>query len=279
MFVLGVGAQKAGTSWLYGQLASQNNFRRLKRKELHFWDRRSQLHQPKDIRNFDISWWLTADSDDNSHRPDRIAEWWYFNRIRRALGNSGPSNMTADITPAYSGLTPSTFKQIRAGLEKYEIEYRIVLLLRDPIERILSAVGMNLDKINKSGQSSREEVYPYLSLSDTVKTYAKSWSCQFRTRYDLTLSNLEIAFPTDKIFVGFQEKIGSSNQLKDLENFLEVIPGSFSPHDRPNSGSRKIDADPIVRSEIAHLYRSTYRAMGNRFPTTQKLWGGFQYLA
>ena len=56
--------------------------------------------------------------------------------------------ITADITPSYSGLQKSRLSSIYSGFKQRDIDCKAVMLLRDPVDRIKSAVRYNLDRKN-----------------------------------------------------------------------------------------------------------------------------------
>jgi hypothetical protein len=109
---LGIGAQKAGTTWLYQQLARHPQVRFPAGKEVHYWDL------------------LEAGRRDEP-------EHWYQQRF--------PASPAADIrqgeiTPAYAVLDSQTVARIAALYP----ELRILFILRNPIERAWSAAQMAL---------------------------------------------------------------------------------------------------------------------------------------
>jgi hypothetical protein len=104
---LGIGAQKAGTSWLYAALLAHPQLRFPAGKEVHYWD------QPR----------------------VRGVEWY------RSLFPEQPSGVkSGEITPAYAFLPSAVIGEIRA----LNPRLRIVYLLRNPIERAWSSALMAL---------------------------------------------------------------------------------------------------------------------------------------
>ena len=106
---LGIGAQKAGTTWLYFNLKKHPELFLTDEKELHFWD------------------W---------HRS-RGLDWY------RAQFAQAPAGRPAgEITPAYSILPPETIDEIRAEFP----DVRLIYLIRNPIERAWSSALMALPR-------------------------------------------------------------------------------------------------------------------------------------
>lgn len=105
---LGLGAQKAGTTWLHEMLSLHPQLALPKDKELHYWDKQFPHSPVQDYLNF-------------------------FNRTDRLEG---------EITPAYSTLPPSTIAVIQQHLPQLKLIY----VLRNPIDRAWSAACMFLTK-------------------------------------------------------------------------------------------------------------------------------------
>lgn len=137
-FILGLGAQKAGTSWLYNYIQSDSNFvqGRIKEKELHIWDRKNialfnnQKRNFLKIRNFqDLLLWRMENSSN-----------FYFDYFDSLLSKN---KITADIIPPYSSLSSIHLNQIKHEFLKRNIKIKCIFLLRDPVQRCVSAFGMN----------------------------------------------------------------------------------------------------------------------------------------
>jgi arylsulfatase A-like enzyme len=105
---LGIGAQKAGTTWLYERLKRHPDIYVPPEKELHFWDQRQD--QP-------ISEWLDL--------FDEVTE-----------------QKRGEITPAYGILDTDTIREI------YELrpDLRLFYSIRNPIERAWSSALMALER-------------------------------------------------------------------------------------------------------------------------------------
>lgn len=102
---LGIGAQKAGTSWLYQQLRQHPELAFPLGKEPHFWN------FPHDAAAVDA----------------------YLATF------SATSAVAGEFTPAYGILPPETIAEIHALVPKV----RLIYLIRNPIERAWSAAKMD----------------------------------------------------------------------------------------------------------------------------------------
>ncbi|MGE0717901.1 MAG: sulfotransferase [Alphaproteobacteria bacterium] len=104
---LGIGAQKAGTSWLFEMLSGHPEIAFPAGKEVHFWD------------------WNVGRGVD-----------WY-----RALFAGAPAAAKlGDVTPGYAVLPPEVIAAARAAMPGA----RLVFIARDPVERAWSAALMIL---------------------------------------------------------------------------------------------------------------------------------------
>ena len=105
---LGIGAQKAGTTWLHTMLNQHPNLSLPEAKELHYWDKQYPQALVQDYLNF-------------FHRVDCLE---------------------GEITPSYATLPISTIQVIY----QYLPELKLIYSLRNPIERAWSAACMFLTK-------------------------------------------------------------------------------------------------------------------------------------
>ena len=152
VFLLGVGAQKAGTSWLHQQLNSRPDADFGCLKEYHVHDARTiaelkrfrQLqHKPLQPRTWvqPRSWlrqWFI-------HHPRHYTE--YFNwLLKRPRLRGAQIRLTGDITPSYALLSAGTLKEINTNFQERGIPVKPVFLMRDPIERLISSQRMKLRK-------------------------------------------------------------------------------------------------------------------------------------
>jgi hypothetical protein len=280
MFVLGVGAQKAGTSWLYSQLARTKNFAPFEAKELHYWDNCYSQYSEQVQTEEDIQNWFTASNPSEIGSPREVTGEDYFSKIREASrrprGFFGSEKIVADITPAYSGLPVFVWRNILDQLQKQQIEYRVVYLLRDPVLRITSALNMNARRNNLRGFV--RGVSGVDQFSSIAREVAASWHFQSRTRYELTLQNLDSVFPPDKVFVGFQELISSAQQHQQLQDFLGFSIRHFDYQTRPQTDEGYMHLNRETASAVASSYVSTYIAMRDRYSFAEDIWSGYQFL-
>jgi len=106
---LGIGAQKAGTTWLYERLSQHPAVRFPAGKEIHFWDMFMARGLP-----------------------------WYQN----LFADHTAGLVQGEITPAYAILPPTTIRQIAGQFPALRLFY----LIRNPVDRAWSAALMALGR-------------------------------------------------------------------------------------------------------------------------------------
>lgn len=105
---LGIGAQKAGTTWLYEMLRQHPDIAFPLNKEVHYWDN-VYPHQAVDD---------------------------YFAKFQH------PTLYEGEITPAYAFLPPATIAEIH----RYQPTLKIIYIIRNPIDRAWSSAKMALGR-------------------------------------------------------------------------------------------------------------------------------------
>ena len=150
-FILGVGCQKAGTTWLHDYLHSREDVTLALPKELHIFDAmlrpdmHARLGQMHTILH--LSRGLKGRLKDalgmrkrNQARPMMRMEMIKTPQayVEFFKGFDPQAALIGEITPSYSTLSAANFRFIRALLEPH-FDLRVVLLLRDPVKRAFSA--------------------------------------------------------------------------------------------------------------------------------------------
>ena len=211
IFVLGVGAQKAGTTWLRKNLQACSNTNMGFCKEYHIFD----AHYIP-IQKF--LW------DAPSVNPGNHGGKWTKNGLKRYSFLHDIENyfdyfdylhlkedkveLVGDFTPAYAGLGRKGFVHIKNGLEERGFTVKVVFLMRDPFERCWSSTKQKFYHYPSQGIESavqmlqeiykiRNPVNPKIIKDSHLKHH------ELRTRYDKTIIELEKVFAPEQIFYGF----------------------------------------------------------------------------
>ena len=268
-FVLGVGAQKAGTTWLHRYLSSYDCVKTGFSKEYHIWD---AIHTPE-CRRFRVSAARALISRKAwARRRMQLAAEHYFAYFDRLLRDP-KTTVTADITPSYASLSSSVFGEIVEGFAERDIRVKVVFLMRDPVERCWSAVRMH----RKKGRAL-ENVLIDVDEGRALLEYCKSSDALLRTQYDDTVREIEKAVPRADVFYGFFEDLFEPASIDELSSFLGLQPKHDFARRTFNATEKKISIERNVLRSVANQYASVYEFCENRFPRTKDLWLGFQLI-
>jgi hypothetical protein len=261
-FVLGVGAQRAGTTWLHNYISSYEKANLGFMKEYHIWNTvhfdYPDINRAKKIS---LNEAVTGNLDKNQYLrfcmmniPGFYEE--YFNSI---LNNR--FEITGDITPCYAFLKPEHYYDLREKFYNLDINIRVVFIMRDPFERCLSSARMQRKKPN-----------PWKSDAEALKDRYAGLGNQLRTQYEHTVENLKQVFTPDELYFGIYESMFKSTELKNLSDFLSIPLNEDLAKIRLNE-SRLIEDIPIeLEKEIKAFYSDTYGYCYREFPETQNLW-------
>ena len=229
-FLLGVGAQKAGTSWLHKQLHSRPDADFGCLKEYHVHDARTipalARFRRVDIRAKEPRTWIQPRTWMRQwfiHNPKRYTDYFTW-LLRRPRFRGGQIRLTGDITPSYALLSAETLEEIKINFEHRGIPVKPVFLMRDPLERLISSQRMKLRK-----QGLRD---PAAEIETLRQRVAKGRG--LRGDYGQTLDALDQAFGLEHCFIGLFETLFTPGTYAELCSFLGV------PYEEP-SWSEKIN--------------------------------------
>jgi len=271
-FMLGVGAQKAGTSWLYNYLSDHPQVGLPNAKELHFFDARAM---PELFGSFDVRALKALSAiTERAERPvprlimkdlqklDRarmVGEDRAYLDLFSRLDPDTP--VVGEITPSYTALTEEHFRQIRAFLESAGLHVKPVMLLRDPIERLYSAVRMKIRDTKATGTVSAPETALKRLHTDAVTA---------RSRYDKTIAALDAAFGPDGVHYEFYETLFNDEAIARICAWLRIDhhPAEFG--EVRNASPREDDLTPehraALRAELAPVYDFCRARFPGRIP-------------
>jgi hypothetical protein len=281
MFVFGIGAVKAGTTWLYSYLRAHRECHLRGQKELQYFDaiEQSKVHfharrlaaqirdlqaqlprQPKEVQGV----WLREMLDMRDYH--RVLMTCHADKnayFRYMLNGLGQQRLVADITPNYSTLSTDMLGRMVGVAE----ETRFIYLMRDPVARFWSnlRMGVALDQppgADIEGPAKAElaqildgKISPILDHSD----------------YAHVLEKMETAIPKDRRLVMFYEDLPTPGGVRRLCAFLGIKPMAVDFAHRINEGQdvRLTDGE---RAAIRRLLRPQYEAVAARFPVLPRAW-------
>ena len=270
IFLLGVGAQKAGTTWLHEYLASLPEVDLGFMKEYHVFDQNHVLDttpgRKKRFENY-LDSFFGSDSLSIRHKFRRNHKH-YFSYFRKLVDSPDQVFITGDITPSYAALPVIVLRYIKSSLEKNGFRVRVVFLMRDPVARCISANRMYSSPrlLNSPGDAA-------LEAELLAKKYQQT-RFQIRTRYDQTITNLEQVFTPDELYLGFYEELFSDQAIAEICSFLE-LPFRPGKYEQVVHGSLvKSELPETIKSEVRSYYSQVYDFVLNRFgqDRVKKLW-------
>ncbi len=264
VFLLGVGAQKAGTTWLWNYLNQRTDTNMGLVKEYHVLDARftpaithhgakraaamsglSWFHRFLPVHKQAPAWRL--------HCMERNLER-YFDYFTGLLSQG--ARLTGDITPSYSALPAHVLSLVKDGFARRGIAVKVVFLMRDPAERTLSATRRHLEKY--------PEQCPPGTLAEVMREMCRTPEYEARARYEKTLTCIEEVFAPEDRFICLYENLFQPASIERLcaSLNLPVQPANFD--ERVNSAGERMVLSPELRRELLGYYRETIAAVAER---------------
>ena len=233
---VGIGAQRCGTSWWYGGIEAQPQVVRVpkRRKELHYFNRFWDGQVPAD---------LAATYHSLFPRP--------------------PSSLAGEWTPRYM----YDFWSIPL-LREAAPETRLLVLLRDPVERYRSGLAFAVNRARRSGSPAR-----LAQVGDAVS----------RGLYADQLHHVFRFFPRDQVLV-LQFESCRRDPLRELRRTCEYL-GIASPDELPEDMTREREPQekpalaPAMRTELVERLSGDVLRLAELCPEIDvSLWPNFAHL-
>lgn len=266
-FLLGVGAQKAGTTWLHRYLADSQQVVRGYRKEYHVFDSSDLADEPWRERNLDLAQTAldqlrSGEEADPAHlhRAAMIADpEFYFDYFTGLLNKRPRFRATADVTPEYADLSAERFASIRDGFAARRVRTVAAFLMRDPVDRIWSQIRM---------QEGRRPARFDVPADQMVERLYDDPQYERFSRYERTMQNLESVWERDQLHYGFYEELFREEEVRGICELLRI---EFRTPDFDKvsnvSAGKAVEALPDeVVSKVATHFADTYQAVAERFP-------------
>lgn len=271
---IGIGAQKAGTTWLYSRLKELPEFSLPPVKELHYFDRsheypslnfldetylKDRLRKAKriyqsikpifntlihrNIKNFKwlLNWYFSDYNDE-----------WYLSLFDSLHGIKG------EISPSYSILNENDIKKMHTLVPKT----KLIFLMRNPIDRAWSHYRFNT---KYSPKFNFETV-----TNDHIINFINSESQELRSNYIRTLDNYSKNFPEEQIIIAFYDAI-TDNPLLLLSEIVEFIGGDITSIPKycrinvVNNPSRQTVMPNFVKDYLKEKYHSLMEKLAERY--------------
>lgn len=243
-----IGAQKAGTTWLFKNLEFHPEIWLPPEKELHFFDLPfgmplyGLLFAP--VKSARAWIWNRMVRDWGKVRSREGSAWWYWKYYflprfwwwYESLFSPQAGQICGEATPRYATLKERQIQKITARLPHLKIIY----LLRDPVDRMWSDVAMfHSKRFGENGLSS--------SNRDSLVRFLNDPANLAHSKYAENLARWEKHLPATQIFVGFYDEISKNPEslLKQIFKFLAVDPSFEPPSDLLKRRINKNDYPPM----------------------------------
>lgn len=266
-FLVGIGASKCGTSWLYRYLQSLPEVTVSPLKEVHFFDRKHSKHaiEPIDAMSLKrVEQYLGAKVDlvkqleRNPHFQasiDRLQMMYddnaylsHFARISEVT-----TKTLVDITPAYAVIGESGFREMQHYCNSQNALLNIVFIMRDPVDRLWSQL--------RHTQQRNPDVDVANEWSDMIcdQTIIK------RADYRATIEALDEVFPQYQVSYLFYENLFSKETHREI---CGIADAEFKPADadtRQNETTVKLPISNEIVERFHELLEPQYRFCKQRF--------------
>lgn len=283
VFVLGVGAAKSGTTWLHRYISRYPEVDTGIVKEYRIWDalyidtpqcRNYRLDSINLIRNIKhavmrksgvkkiLAFFIKQSMQRNSER--------YFAYFEKLLSQKG-IRITADITPSYMTLPSEVFDRIFNEFKKRGVSCKVILIMRDPLERCWSKVRMVKER-------SRSRALRQRSDDELLREYCQTSDAEVRTRYDIAITELEKAIPKENIHYAIYEELFSEKEIKRISHFIGLEPDMDFVSQRVKRHTKGETLSEETMSFVVNRFRGVYDFCAERFPQTVELWASRRFL-
>lgn len=281
---LGIGAQKAGTSWLHECLKKHSEIWLPPEKEIHYFDRNPKystpnfLHPDQPIlRFFGKEMWNGIYRNKckdvfKDHRKNPEIFRWYLKYLYlpcsddwyASLFEQGRSKIRGEITPAYSVLDAQDVQHVRDLMP----DCKIIFILRNPIERAWSQFRF----LVRMGRMNPDASF------DEFKTWVDSPDQKDRSAYLDTIDKWTGAFSSAQVLTCFYDDIVAQpqNLLRSTLEFLgaksdDTTIGAILQRGRVNV-SPEIDIPDEFKKYLLEVYASDLVRLSDRLGGPATTW-------
>ena len=294
-FILGVGAQKGGTTWLHRQLNSNSNIDFGFRKEYHVFDaieddknHKSSKQSKNGFRDRRINKILKEHKRGilgrnlGSQRKkaqnlalelafiDNVEH--YFDYFDYLYLKNDHIDAVGDITPNYALLKEKSFTLIREGLETRGFDVKVFFLMRDPVERAWSAARMR----QRNMRDDKKATFDQFAFMEKA---IKDGPTRYKSQYERTIHELEQTFKQDQIYYGFYESLFDKTSFQAIQRFLNIPLDTFDASQVFNASPKSSSLPTELNQKLVKRFQPTYDFIADRHgESIKELWQGYQLL-
>lgn len=275
--LFGIGAAKAGTTWLYRYLAAHPQVRLPAVKELHYFDtcetgkfdrQRNRMERECARR---VERLPTGDARLDRRLKREVAGYQgWLDVIRAGQNDAGyvdyltrgadTARVVGDITPAYATLAEASLS-LMAALAPVT---RFVFLMRDPLDRLWSNIRM---AATRRGGALADTA---AMLLDKV-VEGRDRTLTDRSDYAGTLARLNAAVDPAKVFTAFYETLFQPDTLARLCGFLGIAERPANTEARVHVGE-ELNMTEAQRARALAWLAPQYEAVASRMGPLPARW-------
>ncbi len=273
---LGIGAQKAGTTWLYANLKKHPDLWLPPIKELHYFNYRQDDYMQNPIDKFKSKYWQKIFWEQiNSAMRDKDLAMLKWN-LRYFLGRQndewyaslfepGKGKVKGEITPDYTALDKSFVSHIHTIMPGT----KLIFMLRNPIERAWSYTFSHIKMDGKTVDS-----IPVKTLINRCTNN----NSRMRGNNKRVLEIWQSYYPEEQFFIGFFEEVKEcpADLLFRVCEFLSV---EASSEFIQKIDTRKVysfgntgDIPDEVRLELARIYYDEIKYLSLKYGGYASAW-------
>ena len=273
-YFLCIGAQRAGTTWLYQNLRHHPAFRMPPHKEIHYFNNKGKPGLSiRSLLKLKTRLLVASRLADNIQHPSfsklkwdlryllkRRTDRWYLSLLTAPAGK-----LTGDISPAYSTLDESTVHHIVAMLPTV----KVIFILRNPIARAWSHAKMDFQRFQRRHVSD--------VTHEALVAHFESAASRLRTDYARTLSIWDRFVPADRFLTAFFDDLVAYPKqfFNDVLAFLGVEPETDA-NERLLLTKINDSGDDVIpprsRDYLAAKYGPAIYALRRRFGARVEPW-------
>jgi hypothetical protein len=263
-----IGAQKAGTGWLYDQLRAHPDFWMPPLKELHYFDRAGRSRREERFESIDriAEARRTARDDRDLRFLDVFAQLRAKEDVDletyAALFAAKGELVSGDITPGYSTLEDDLIRRIAQAFT----ETKVFFFAREPVERAWSQLSMWV----RHGVIARDKIDIDAFLKNPA-VLARSFPTKIVARWrQFVRPDLFHRYFFDDL------QRDAATLRAEVISFLggdaEKRSGDLSPNYNPKARKEKLQMSEETRTRLADFFKDELRACASELGGAAQDW-------
>ena len=308
IFVLGCGAQKAGSTWLWEHFANHNNVIETFHKETHaLWhiyhkavpsDNYDDYQHIEHCKLMDSAMQSYLTRFDTRHTdPDEFKNYeqqlsWAMNRVKQSYSlndyvdtyrwlSDTTQKPVGDFTPNNCLLNKLQLTQVRDALSKH-FNVKVAYIMRDPVDRVLSLTKMlclgNNEAWNNKGPHQficellREHNRPLTIRKGKIINEYRAGSALRQSSYNRIVPILDSVFGDDVKYL-FYENMFHQDKIDEVSDFIGVDHGKPAKLNEPiNKDKSEFKFSEVTQHDLRIALRGSYDFIQKRFPDAPSQW-------